>query len=91
MARPNLVMLFMFILMCASLVSYSHGRKLVTIQEERKKRDSLYQNALPKGTTPPSSPSKRGHADMVDEKLFGRHLAAIDRILSSVPSPGVGH
>lgn len=27
----------------------------------------------------------------LDEKLIARHLAALDRILRSVPSPGVGH
>ncbi|KAF9683698.1 hypothetical protein SADUNF_Sadunf04G0041300 [Salix dunnii] len=52
---------------------------------------SLFLSALPKGTVPSSSPSKKGHATLDNEKLFARHLASIDRILRSVPSPGAGH
>ncbi|KAJ0017919.1 hypothetical protein Pint_10345 [Pistacia integerrima] len=52
---------------------------------------SLFLSALPKGTVPSSTPSKRTHATLDDEKLFARHLASIDRILRSVPSPGIGH
>lgn len=52
---------------------------------------SLYLSSLPKGTVPASTPTKKGHSTIVNEKLFARHLAAIDRILRSVPSPGVGH
>lgn len=53
--------------------------------------DRLFKNALPKGTVPASSPSKKGHAYTVDEKLVARHLAALDRILRSVPAPGIGN
>ncbi|KAJ6364352.1 hypothetical protein OIU76_029325 [Salix suchowensis] len=52
---------------------------------------SLFLSALPKGTVPSSSPSKKGHATLDNEQLFARHLASIDRILRSVPSPGAGH
>lgn len=52
---------------------------------------SLLLSALPKGYVPPSAPSKKGHEMIVNEKLFVLHLASIDRILKSVPSPGVGH
>ncbi|KAL4369518.1 hypothetical protein GQ457_05G028240 [Hibiscus cannabinus] len=54
---------------------------------------SLVLNALPKGTVPAASaPTKKGHSTTLDdEKLFARHLARIDRILQSVPSPGGGH
>ncbi|KAL5989794.1 hypothetical protein ACLOJK_010688 [Asimina triloba] len=51
----------------------------------------LFLSALPKGGVPPSSPSNKGHAVVVDEKLFTMHLTKMDRILTSVPSPGVGH
>ncbi|OVA16140.1 hypothetical protein BVC80_8927g22 [Macleaya cordata] len=64
-------------------------------------RDSLVLNALPKGSVPPSAPSKKGHAMInINEKLFRTFAttytttpspAHIDRILRSVPSPGVGH
>lgn len=52
---------------------------------------SLYLNALPKGKVPASTPSDKGHEQIIDEKLIARHLVAVDRILRSVPSPGVGH
>ncbi|KAK2975170.1 hypothetical protein RJ640_017383 [Escallonia rubra] len=65
------------------------ARKLLNAQD--KKAPSLYLVSLPKGKVPASTPSKRGHATTIDQKLIARHLAAIDRILRSVPSPGVGH
>ncbi|CAI0475936.1 unnamed protein product [Linum tenue] len=52
---------------------------------------SLLLSALPKGTVPASSPSKKGHSTLDNVERFQRHLAQIDRILRSVPSPGVGH
>lgn len=53
---------------------------------------SLFLSVLPKGEVPSSStPSNKGHADVIDEKLVARHLISINRILRSVPSPGVGH
>ena len=72
------------------------ARKLLETKEEKKSipaalEASLVLSALPKGTVPPSGPSKKGHDMVVDEKLIARHLAAVDRILRSVPSPGVGH
>ncbi|KAF7803270.1 precursor of CEP14 [Senna tora] len=54
-------------------------------------RDSLFLTALPKGTVPSSTPSRKGHAVVVDQKLIARHLIALDRLLRSVPSPGAGH
>ncbi|KAH7856794.1 hypothetical protein Vadar_005656 [Vaccinium darrowii] len=79
---------------CASLVSNSHGRRLpATSMELEQKRDQerLYRNALPKGPILTSSPSNKGQAVAADKNHFHRHLAAIPRILRSVPSPGVGH
>jgi hypothetical protein len=41
---------------------------------------------------PSSSPTKKGHAMDVDEKLIERHLISMDQVLMvSVPSPGIGH
>ncbi|GFZ07134.1 hypothetical protein Acr_19g0000710 [Actinidia rufa] len=94
MARSVFV-LFAILVLFSSLVSSSHGRKLLTAQEHKtvapSLEDRLYLNALPKGAVTPSSPSKKGHAMDVDEKLIARHLIAIDRILRSVPSPAIGH
>lgn len=53
--------------------------------------DMLYLPALPKGRVPASTPSKKGHAVSVDEKLIARHLADMDHILRSIPTPGAGH
>ncbi|KAH0699579.1 hypothetical protein KY284_013794 [Solanum tuberosum] len=69
------------------------ARKLLNSREVKKIPNlrSLYLNSLPKGRVPASTPSKKGHSYTTDEKLIARHLAAIDRSLRSVPSPGVGH
>ncbi|VFQ94283.1 unnamed protein product [Cuscuta campestris] len=79
------------------------GRKLLLLQGktefgEIKKvpagqglMDRVFKSLFVKGQVPASSPSKRGHADTVDEKLVARHLAALHRIPGSVPSPGTGN
>ncbi|KAG5029526.1 hypothetical protein AAZX31_05G150000 [Glycine max] len=96
MARPSTLLLLLMLLL-ASFCSLLEARKLVLEKQQKKEnpssgRDSLFLSALPKGTVPPSSPSKKGHSMEVDEKLIARHLIAIDRVLlRSVPSPGVGH
>ncbi|ESR62786.1 hypothetical protein CICLE_v10018148mg [Citrus x clementina] len=88
-----------FFVVFASSVPSLEARKLLnteTIDSSSKKVSSLFANlvlsALPKGRVPASSPSKKTHGAALDnEKLFARHLAGIDRILQSVPSPGIGH
>ncbi|KAG5041010.1 hypothetical protein JHK82_013116 [Glycine max] len=96
MARPSTLLLLLMLLL-SSFCSLFEARKLVLEKQQKKenpssRRDSLFLSALPKGTVPPSSPSKKGHSMEVDEKLIARHLIAIDRVLlRSVPSPGVGH
>ncbi|KAL0798804.1 hypothetical protein Bca101_053979 [Brassica carinata] len=47
--------------------------------------------ALPKGKIQNSTPSKKGYAVISNVKLRSRHLSTVDRLLQSVPSPGVGH
>ncbi|KMT04453.1 hypothetical protein BVRB_8g181250 [Beta vulgaris subsp. vulgaris] len=91
MSPLNATLLTLCVIISTSNVS-CHARKLCINQEadhQQKKTNSyasLLLTALPKGTTPPSSPSK-GHSSTTttttlgDEKLFARHLAAIDRIL----------
>ncbi|KAK9093103.1 hypothetical protein Syun_028014 [Stephania yunnanensis] len=86
-----------FVVLLGSFVPSTEARKLLRSIGENKVmtvpalEDSLVLSALPKSTTPPSAPSKKGHLVIIDEKLFAMHLATIDRILRSVPSPGVGH
>lgn len=94
------------LILCLILSNYyshvsCHARKLGMINHPKERKtlssyESLLLPGLPKGTnTPPSSPSKSHSSTTTttlnNEKLFARHLAAIDRILGSVPSPGVGH
>ncbi|KAL8090877.1 precursor of CEP14 [Apium graveolens] len=101
MARSSFVFI-LCLLTLSSFVTTIYGRRLNDNMHETEKqklqkpppstRDySLYLSSLPKGTIPNSAPTKKGHSFIVDEKLIARHLAAIDRILRSVPSPGVGN
>ncbi|RAL50329.1 hypothetical protein DM860_008003 [Cuscuta australis] len=97
------LMFITFLVMNSCLVKSTEGRKLLLLQEktefeEIKKvpagqglMDRVFKNLFVKGQVPASSPSKRGHADTVDEKLVARHLAALHRIPGSVPSPGTGN
>ncbi|KAK6932730.1 hypothetical protein RJ641_002354 [Dillenia turbinata] len=93
MACSRTLLLVLFIL-SVSLVSSAEARKLLSNEEYKSKTKyatldkNLVLNALPKGTVPPSAPSKKGQSTINNEKLFARHLAAVDRILRSVPSPG---
>lgn len=92
--KGALVLFMMGTIMFCSLMASTDGRKLLTDVKHTNVPSTLYLTALPKGKVPASTPSRRGHAVAIDEKLIaGRHLAAIDRdrILRSVPSPGVGH
>ncbi|KAK7834138.1 precursor of cep14 [Quercus suber] len=49
-----------------ALVSCLDGRRLLDVKETKKRvyslTDSLFLSALPKGTVPSSTPSKKGHA-----------------------------
>ncbi|OAY26376.1 precursor of CEP14-like [Manihot esculenta] len=96
MARSTAFSLI-FLVIFPAFLSNIEGRKLLItnteyddVKKETAVDSSLFQ-ALPKGTVPSSSPSKKGQATLNNEQLFQRHLASIDRILRSVPSPGVGH
>ncbi|XP_009351603.2 precursor of CEP14 [Pyrus x bretschneideri] len=94
---PRLTALaLIFLVTMASSVSTLESRKLLDVKddaENQKKVASLFLSALPKGKVPASTPSKKGQAVVVNEKLIARHLSVVkDRILAqSVPSPGVGH
>ncbi|KAL8226272.1 hypothetical protein R6Q59_000187 [Mikania micrantha] len=92
MARTWLLLFMLLVL----FTSATNGRKLLntpdsgTVKEDYPVKMSLFQS-VPKGYVPASTPSKKGHSSITDEKLITRHLIAIDRILRSVPSPGDGH
>ncbi|GMI91615.1 C-TERMINALLY ENCODED PEPTIDE 14 [Hibiscus trionum] len=95
MARFSSLLITLLVI-SASFVPQMESRKLLLNTRESNKNvpslfASLVLSALPKGTVPASTPSKKGHATLDNEKLFARHLARIDRILQSVPSPGAGH
>ncbi|MFS7931404.1 putative precursor of CEP13/CEP14 [Helianthus anomalus] len=93
MARTWLTLFMLLILFTSS----TNARKLLNSPDSGTENESslakirLYLSVLPKGTVPASTPSKKGHSSITDEKLITRHLIAVDRILRSVPSPGVGH
>ncbi|KAL5576977.1 hypothetical protein UlMin_018676 [Ulmus minor] len=95
MARFTSFALVFLVLSSSTFLSVSEGRKLLAMKEHENKRPyldgSLFLSVLPKGNVPSSTPSRKGHAEVVDEKLIARHLIAIDRSLRSVPSPGVGN
>ncbi|KAI4371783.1 hypothetical protein MLD38_010092 [Melastoma candidum] len=54
-------------------------------------RPSLFLSTLPNGSIWVSSPSRKGHVAAINKELIARDLASLDRVLRSVPSPGVGH
>ncbi|KAF8409100.1 hypothetical protein HHK36_005173 [Tetracentron sinense] len=95
MGRLCTVLLISMVVFVCFLPSLE-ARKLLISEEINKKKipsleNTLVLSALPKGTTNPSSPSKKGHSMILNEKHFTLHLAKFDRILQSVPSPGIGH
>ncbi|KAE9594530.1 hypothetical protein Lal_00001103 [Lupinus albus] len=68
--------LVLFLVLFASLCSCLEGRKLHLGHRNKVKsssNNSLYFSSLPKGTVPSSTPTKKGHATEVDEKLIARH------------------
>nr|DAD48182.1 TPA_asm: hypothetical protein HUJ06_018119 [Nelumbo nucifera] len=94
MARlAALLVIFLAVFSC--FAPCFEARKLLNMEKKKEipasLADSLLLSALPKGPIPPSGPSKKGHAMIVDQKLFSLHLSRADRILRSVPSPGMGH
>ncbi|KAK4340615.1 hypothetical protein RND71_039116 [Anisodus tanguticus] len=84
--KASTTFLFMFLLLIlVPFTSTTQANRMLLLNLHEVKKISnledmrLYQIALPKGTIPNSSPSKKGHSH------------TINRILKSVPSPGVGH
>uniref|UniRef100_A0A6N2KEF8 Neprosin activation peptide domain-containing protein n=1 Tax=Salix viminalis TaxID=40686 RepID=A0A6N2KEF8_SALVM len=80
------VFIFLF-----SFAAFTSSDRLFS-NEDRKLVFGLALSALPKGRVTSSCPGKKGHATLDNEQILARHdLASIDRILRSVPSPGVGN
>ncbi|CAA7402386.1 unnamed protein product [Spirodela intermedia] len=48
-------------------------------------------SALLRASVPPSSPSHGGNVVVVGGRLLADRTSSVDRMLGSVPSPGVGH
>ncbi|KAG9129554.1 hypothetical protein Leryth_023901 [Lithospermum erythrorhizon] len=86
---------FMFLIIFVTLVSTIDARKLLEVDQQIKKEQVLSPDNKqpPTDRVFPSAPSKGSHTVVVtlNEDVIYRHLAAIDRILRSVPSPGVGN
>ncbi|CAI9087219.1 OLC1v1021238C1 [Oldenlandia corymbosa var. corymbosa] len=93
---------FILLTIFLSSISSSSSRKLLEEDHHEKLKNSAtpqqpyldanqFLTSLPKGSVPASTPSKKGHSFTTDEKLVARHLAEQERILRSVPSPGIGH
>ncbi|KAL5707395.1 hypothetical protein ACHQM5_018299 [Ranunculus cassubicifolius] len=106
MARLCLTFITLCLLLTLSSLPSSDARKLLNMEKLKHQQftvssspspsspsanDALFTASLAKGKVPPSAPSKRGNSMIVNERLFTVHLATLDRILRSVPSPGVGH
>ncbi|XP_059630365.1 precursor of CEP14-like [Cornus florida] len=95
MARLSTLGLFCIILVLICYVPSLEARKLMNIERRRivpSPEDNLVLTALPKGTAvPSSSPSGKGPAMVIYEKLLSQHFSRIDRILESNPSPGIGN
>ncbi|BAT87222.1 hypothetical protein LR48_Vigan09g231200 [Vigna angularis] len=86
--------LLLFFILFASLCSCLESRKLHLGPHKPSSTvdPSLFFASLPKGTVPSSTPSRKGHSTVVDEKLIARQLITTDRLLlQSIPSPGAGH
>ncbi|KAL7591601.1 hypothetical protein Lser_V15G35072 [Lactuca serriola] len=81
MARLTILTLFLIVMLYCS--TSLDARKLLNEKNESVMEGNVRQSALLEGPTPPSTG--------LSEKLFALHLAHLDRILHSVPSPGAGH
>ncbi|GLT58772.1 hypothetical protein SLA2020_316400 [Shorea laevis] len=93
MARISLV-LPVFLLALIFQVPSLEGRKILEVV--KKEVPSLKANlgvlcTPPKDTIAPNSLHQHGNAITNKERLITLHLARIDRILESQPSPGAGH
>ncbi|XWS27381.1 hypothetical protein CRYUN_Cryun26dG0110200 [Craigia yunnanensis] len=94
MTRLSLVLLIVLFALIFQPKSFE-ARKLLNNLEKKEVpsfKDNFVGNTLPKEPTRiiPASDDK-GHAMANNERLFAIHLAKVDRVLQSTPSPGAGH
>ncbi|KAK8527518.1 hypothetical protein V6N13_085345 [Hibiscus sabdariffa] len=95
MTRLSTVLLiFLFSFMIYQAPSLAEARKLMNLQQTETplSNNSVVSSVEHREQTGEVSFSSKGHekADY-QERIFALHLAKIDRILQSVPSPGAGH
>ncbi|GMJ05332.1 C-TERMINALLY ENCODED PEPTIDE 14 [Hibiscus trionum] len=88
MTRLSMVLLiFLFSFMIFQEPSLAEARKLMNLQQMEANNNV----GLREPTRAVSFSSKGDEKGDYQERLFALHLAKIDRILQSVPSPGAGH
>ncbi|XP_021288449.1 precursor of CEP14 [Herrania umbratica] len=91
----NRLTLALLILLLALIFQVPSTQSRMLFNAEKKEvfspKDNLVPVVLPNKPTAPPSPTEKDHIMAKDERLFALHLAKIDRILQSVPSPGRGH
>ncbi|XVE53076.1 hypothetical protein DITRI_Ditri02bG0175500 [Diplodiscus trichospermus] len=93
MNRLSIVFLiFLFSIICQEPAS-TEARKLLNMQErEALSSNNNFVSSVNHREPTPVIPFGSKGLEIVDkERLFALHLARIDRILQSVPSPGAGH
>ncbi|XP_031266121.1 precursor of CEP14-like [Pistacia vera] len=85
--------LLTFLLVAILYTSSLESRKVLSIEKMDVPSDlvdSLVPSALQKGSAT-FSPSGESYKVAINEGLINRHIARDDRILKSVPSPGIGN
>ncbi|KAL4310361.1 hypothetical protein GQ457_01G003610 [Hibiscus cannabinus] len=95
MTRLSTVLLiFLFSFMIYRAPSFAEARKLMNLQQtETPLSNNSVVSSVEQGeqTGAVSFGSKDHEKADYQERIFAIHLAKIDRILQSVPSPGAGH
>ncbi|KAJ4847816.1 hypothetical protein Tsubulata_011767 [Turnera subulata] len=94
MARLSGITALVFIVLLICHTQSFEGRKLMMEKKEglsSLKGINIVVGDAQKVRNPTSSPRQEDNEIPTYERLIASHLAKIDRILQSVPSPGAGH
>ncbi|MBA0848291.1 hypothetical protein Goshw_000126 [Gossypium schwendimanii] len=94
MARLSIVLIIFLFSFIIQAPSSAEARKLMMNLQETAEALPLNKNVASveqREPTPAVSFRNKDHEMVDEERLFALHLAKIDRILQSVPSPGAGH
>ncbi|KAK4728029.1 hypothetical protein R3W88_032946 [Solanum pinnatisectum] len=91
MSHCNIIIISLLLLVISYAPGFEARTKLLKNMEDKKIVPShidasILMNSLQKGNVPPSSPSDKGHAELVNVKHFN-----VDHNIESVPSPGIGN